>query len=150
MAGPYLFPTVETFRQWARDVHDAGGLVTVIPPQWSTLNAGAYAARFPAVDGLPRSSYTYVLAPYAVLLWELGQLTQEEYSKAAGDFVDYVESLGSNAAENIGDILGGIGGGVGRGLFGVVSGWWWLLAGVGVVLLVSNKARRAASDALGI
>ena len=148
MAGPYILPTVETFRRWAQDVHDAGGVVTVIPPQWSALEAGAYAARFPAMGGLPHGSYTYVVAPYAVLLWEFGQLTEEQYTLALAELQDSIRTAGSNVAENIGDLVGDIGGGVGRGLASVVSGWWWLLLAAGVVLYASGSARRRVASFL--
>lgn len=148
MAEPYIWPTVETFRRWASDVHAAGGVVTVIPPQWSSLEQGAYAARFPAIGGLPHGSYTYVVAPYAILLWEFGQLTEAQYTLALAEFQDSIRTAGSNVAENIGDLVGDIGGGVGRGLVSAVSGWWWLLLAAGVVLYVSGSARRRVAGFL--
>lgn len=140
MAGPYITPTRDTFARWVADVKDAGGVVTVIPPQVSSLNAGAYAARFPAEAGLPRGSYTYVIAPYAVLLWEFGQLTEEQYTLAVAELQDYVRALGSNVAENVGDVIGSVGEGVGAGIGHVVAGWWWLLAaGLGVLWLTRGR-----------
>lgn len=129
MAGPYILPTHDTFVQWASDVKAGGGVVTAFP---RGAEAGAYAARFPAEGGLPPSRYTYVLAPLAVLAWQFGQITEGQYTQALADFQDFIRSIGSNVAENIGDVVGDIGSGLGEGLVSAISGWWWLLAAVGV------------------
>lgn len=129
MAGPYIFPTEATSRQWQADVKAQGGVVTVIP---RGLNQGAFAARFPNVDGLPPSSYTYVLAPEAVLIYQFGTRVEAEWDARWADWVIFVHEIGGNIAENLGDIVGDIGGGLGKGLGGALVGWWWLLAAVGV------------------
>lgn len=140
MPEPYILPTHDTFTEWVNDVKAAGGVVTVIP---KGLSRGAYAARFPNVDGLPPASYVYVKAPVAVLLWQFGQLTEDEINLLEGDMVQWVEDAGSAVVDTIADAIEMLGKAAGKAAGAAVSGWWWLLIPAGFLAWTIYGPRRA-------
>lgn len=142
MPEPYIWPTHDTFVEWGNDVKAAGGILTVIP---KGLARGAYAARFPNVDGLDPSQYVYVPAPRAVLLWQFGQDVSGQIDLFEADIVDWVESVGSTVVDTIAEALAITGKAAGKAAAGALEGWWWLLipaAALAAYLYLPAPARR--------
>lgn len=130
MAGPYIFPTAETSKQWQQDVKAAGGFVTVIPRGPA---AGTYAARFPNVDGLPSGSYTYTIAPVAVIMWQYGQIAEDEAYRIYDDAAQWIRDAGSAVVDSIAEALAAAGKAAGKAAGGVFEGFWWLLVPAAVL-----------------